>query len=72
MRPGWYLDANGQRVEQIMQGADGKQKCLRTILEERGLWQPMPRPTAHDLLSEQPDFKEQRSRCWLREICLNA
>ena len=43
------------------------QKGLRTILQERGLWpaQDMGLKDAHHLLSQQPDFAEQRE--WLHE-----
>ena len=65
-RAGWFINSNGVRVEQSMQTHDGKQKGVRTILTERGLWNPILKlPTARALLSEQSDFSSQKS--WLEE-----
>ena len=36
IRNGWYLNENGERLEQRMQHDDGKPKGLETILRERG------------------------------------
>ncbi len=36
IKPGWYLNAHGTRIEQTMQDANGIQKGVRTILRERG------------------------------------
>jgi transposase len=61
MRAGWYIK-DGQRVEQIMQNAQGKQKGLVSILSERGLYRRgMSRDELCALLADQPDFKAQES-----------
>lgn len=61
MRPGWFMGANGQRVVQKMQTDEGKQKGLRTILEERSLFIPGTKLNeCRTLLAQQPDFQEQR------------
>ena len=61
MRDGYYLK-EGVRVEQPMQFADGTQKGLKQVLNERGLWDPKLRlETARELVGSQPDFQEQRS-----------
>ena len=39
-RSGWFLDTNGNRVIQPIQRPDGVQNAVRTILQERGLWNP--------------------------------
>lgn len=60
MRNGWYLGANGERVEHSMVTADGIPKGLRTILSERGLWQTgLTKNDAKNLLASQPDFLRQ-------------
>ena len=65
-RTGWYIDDNGIRVNQSMQRADGVQKGVRTILQERGLWTTaLKLPEARELLMQQSDFHTQRS--WLQE-----
>ena len=57
-----YLNTVGQEVEQSMQLADGRQKGLKTILKERGLWPPggLLLPDAKKLLAAQPDFIAQK------------
>ena len=51
---------------QQMQLSNGKQKGIRTILEERGLWRgDLNLQSARKPLSEQPDFKAQQ--CWLQK-----
>jgi len=66
LRPGWYTDSSGQRVEQPMQRADGVQKGVKSILQERGLWPAagIALKQARELLSmsQQPDFQQQRGR----------
>ena len=53
-------------MTQPMQRPDGIQKGIRTILQKRGLWPAsLKLSEARKLLSEQPDFKAQRS--WLNE-----
>ena len=36
MRPGWFLDSNGERVEQILRNEKGEQLGLMSILKRRG------------------------------------
>ena len=68
LKDGWYMDADGNRIIQSMINEDGEQKGIRTILMERGLWRPgMKLDEARKLLTEQPDFKEQKEDCWLWE-----
>ena len=38
MRPGWFIDENGERAIQPMITANNKQKGLKSILQERNLW----------------------------------
>jgi hypothetical protein len=49
MKPGWYLNAHGTRIEQTMQDANGIQKGVRTILREREKFQFLG---GHDLNSQ--------------------
>ena len=72
MRDGWYLDANGDRVEQKMVLEDGRtSKGLRQVLLERGLWDSsLSVKEARILLSKQKDFAEQKE--WLEETLLDA
>ena len=72
MRPGWFLDHQGNRIEQSMVMQDGKTaKGVRRVLQERGLWNPDLRlNTARELLSQQPDFIQQKE--WLEETVTNA
>ena len=61
LRNGWFDDADGTRLIQTMLTENGKQKGVRTILEERGLFIPgMKLGEARKLLSSQPDFSSQR------------
>ena len=65
-RSGWFLDTNGNRVIQPMQRPDGVQKGVRTILQERGLWNPgMKLNEAREILAKQEDFCSQKG--WLDE-----
>jgi hypothetical protein len=59
LRAGWYINASGDRVEQPMQLNDGRQKGLRTILEERGKFVG---PRGHGLLRLCRPCKERTSR----------
>ena len=57
LRDGFYTNADGDRIVHDMQTDNGKQKGLRTILTERGLWiDGMSRKEALDLLLQQEDF----------------
>ena len=41
MRNGWFVDANGIRIEQKMVVEDGRSsKGIERVLRERGLWDP--------------------------------
>jgi hypothetical protein len=54
-----------------MQRPDGIPKGIRTILTERGPWDPNLRfKDAHMILSQQPDFQEQKE--WLQEVVTNS
>lgn len=68
MRDGWFIDQNGLRVSQKMVLDDGKtSKGLIRVLQERGLWHAsMKAKDAKKLLSQQPDFLEQKE--WLEEV----
>jgi hypothetical protein len=67
MRPGWFINENGDRVIQSMITESNKQKGLRSILEERRLWaQDFRRDEARKLLAAEPDFASQKG--WLEEI----
>lgn len=58
-RSGWYYGHKGERIIQEMQ-IDGKQKGVRTILKERGLFaEGMNLTEARQLLAIQPDFASQ-------------
>lgn len=60
-RDGWFQNRDGSRIVQSMLSDTGKQKGLRTILEERGLFVPgMKLAEARILLSSQPDFVGQK------------
>ena len=60
MRDGWYTDADGQRVVQRMDWADGTQKGLQQVLIERGLFRPGKlKEDLQALLASQPDFLAQ-------------
>ena len=66
-RNGWFIDAQGDLVEQKMVMEDEfTSKGLSQVLRERGLWRSsLNVKEARKLLSEQPDFREQRE--WLEE-----
>jgi transposase len=62
MRSGWYLNNNGECIVQEMMSAEGKQKGIRSILTERGLFVcHMQLKEARNILSKQDDFREQKS-----------
>jgi hypothetical protein len=68
MRCGWFLDQQGNRVEQKMVLDDGAtSKGVMRVLKERNLWDPaLNLKQAKLLLSAQPDFKNQLE--WLEEV----
>jgi hypothetical protein len=43
MRVGWFINAEGVRIEQCMQNAEGKQLGLKNILIGRNKWRASPR-----------------------------
>ena len=68
MRPGWYLNKDGQRVVQPMVFGNKQAKGMKAVLMERGLFKDgMKGPEMKQLLAEQPDFKEQKTM--LEELC---
>jgi hypothetical protein len=65
MRDGWWMDEHGERHIQSM-SINGTQRGLKSVLEERGLYQQgMQKPQMQEVLSEQPDFAQQLP--WLEE-----
>jgi hypothetical protein len=73
MRNGYYYDEDGERVEQSLVLANGEHKGIKSILAERGLWRrDMKLKEAKEILRQQPDFMEQESLPWLREIAKAA
>ena len=61
-RSGWFLNSDGLRVSQDMRTSEGKQKGIRSIMMERGLFSGrMQLKEARKLLSQQDDFREQKS-----------
>ena len=72
MRDGWFLDTDGNRVQQKMFLDDGKTaKGVRHVLQERNLWNAsLSLDEARILLSKQPDFAEQKE--WLEETLSDA
>ena len=72
MRDGWFLDTNGNRVEQKMVLDDGRtSKGVRQVLQERNLWNAsLSLKEARTLLSKQQDFLEQKE--WLEETLSEA
>lgn len=72
MRDGWFIDSQGNRLQQKMVMDDGvTSKGLAQVLKERGLWHAQLNvKDAKRLLSQQPDFLEQRE--WLEETVVNA
>jgi hypothetical protein len=62
MRLGWYLNINGESIVQEMMSAEGKQKGIRSILTERGLFVGrMELKEARNILSKQDDLREEKS-----------
>lgn len=73
MRNGYYYDEDGEKVEQSLVLANGEHKGIKSILAERGLWRrDMKLKEAKEILRQQPDFMEQESLPWLREIAKAA
>ena len=72
MRNGWFVDTEGNRIQQKMVLEDGvTSKGLAQVLKERGLWHALLNvKEAKRLLSEQPDFLEQRE--WLEETIVHS
>ena len=69
-RAGWFFDANDVKQKQLMVKENGQPLGLKSILQERGLWDcTLSLQGARQLLSEQPDFREQKE--WLQEIVEN-
>ena len=61
IRPGWF-EQDGRRMTQLMVDESGVQKGVRRILQERGLWKiHMKLPDARKVLSEQDDFRSQKT-----------
>jgi hypothetical protein len=61
LRDGWFISPDGKRIVQIMLTAAGKQKGIRTILQERSLFVAgMKLDECRKLLAAQPDFREQQ------------
>jgi hypothetical protein len=60
MRSGWFIDCDGERVEQSMVTQNGLSKGLKRVLMERGLYIPgLSVQGAKSLLKPQPDLKKQ-------------
>ena len=58
---GWFNDSPGIVVEQTMVSASGKQKGIRSILQERGLFDSgIELDDARKLLASQPDIAQQK------------
>lgn len=69
MRDGWFINRNGERVNQCMINRNGVQKGIRHVLIERELWHSdMKLPEASKLLSQQPDFLEEKDRTMLQDM----
>lgn len=62
MRPGWFRDRQGNRIEQSLLDKHGEMRPMKSLLEERGLYQPdMDKAAMAAVLAAQPDFIEQRT-----------
>ena len=62
MRPGWYRDRQGTWHEQSLLDKQGEMRPMKSLLEERGLYQPdMDKAAMAAVLPAQPDFIEQRT-----------
>jgi hypothetical protein len=72
MRNGWFVNANGIRIEQKIVVENGRSsKGIERVLRERRLWDPSCNlKQARKLLSERPDFLNQPE--WLEEPILNG
>jgi hypothetical protein len=72
MRNGWFVNAEGMRIEQAMVSEDGKtSKGLKRVLNERGIWDSsLTVKEARALLAKQPDFCIQAE--WLQETVNGA
>ena len=69
IRDGFFFNEQGDRITHPMQTEDGKQKGLRSILSERGLWRDgMKKPEALEVLLKQPDFEPSQLKAYLVEV----
>ena len=69
MKGGFYFDENGNKVLHAMQTPSGVQKGLKTILQERGLWNDeMKKADALEVLKKQPDFCREQLKAHLVEV----
>jgi transposase len=62
MCPGWYRDRQGTWHEQSLLDKHGEMRPMKSLLEERGLYQPdMDKAAMAAVLAAQHDFIEQRT-----------